>query len=171
MMTRDQKEVGNHYLRYVLSLSFILLIAGFDQDTKNTIVEKLADGRTVEVTSWFKLVLVHNPGAAFGVLAEAGAWAHYYLVSFAVLMMVLVMIWLWREVSVNIANAAALTLIGGGALGNLTDRFRHGHVIDFFVLHYESHYFPAFNVADLSITFGALTLVSSAFGIWWILRK
>ncbi len=107
----------------------------------------------------FKLTLLHNEGAAFSFLSDAGGWQRWLLVGVSVIASGALVVWI---ALLNVQEkwlAIALSLILGGAVGNLIDRFHLGYVIDFCVAHYESAYFPAFNVADSAISVGAVIMI------------
>jgi signal peptidase II len=104
----------------------------------------------------------HHVGAAFSMFATASGWQRWVFSALAVVVSVALIVWLARlERRANLL-AAALALILGGALGNVYDRLRLGYVIDFIQVHWQQHYFPAFNVADSAITVGAVLLVIDA---------
>ncbi|RZS52352.1 signal peptidase II [Sphaerotilus mobilis] len=146
-------------------LALALLIIVLDQFTKVLIVGRFAHGDSVVVTSWFNLVRVHNPGAAFSFLSDASGWQRWFFTGIGVLASGL-FIWLLRAHANQRLFALALTLLLGGAIGNVIDRMWHGHVIDFLQVHWDflagifpGGYFPAFNVADSAISGGAIALV------------
>ncbi len=103
----------------------------------------------------FKLTLLHNEGAAFSFLSDAGGWQRWVLVAISTIVSAVLVMWIARLKANEKWLALALALILGGAAGNLIDRIQFGYVVDFVVVHYESAYFPAFNVADSAITVGA----------------
>jgi signal peptidase II len=106
----------------------------------------------------------HNTGAAFSFLADAAGWQRWVFVALALLVSIVITVWLRRlDGQRQRMLAIALALIMGGALGNVVDRLRLGHVIDFVLAHWKGHYFPAFNVADACITVGAGLLLLDAF--------
>lgn len=107
----------------------------------------------------FKLTLLHNEGAAFSFLSDAGGWQRWLLVSISAIVSVALVIWIARLRANEKWLALALALILGGAAGNLIDRIQLGYVIDFVVVHYESAYFPAFNLADSAISVGAAVMI------------
>jgi signal peptidase II len=133
-----------------------------DQATKVVAAENLP-GRTITVIpGFFDLVLVHNTGAAFGFLNEAGGWQNVFFVAVAVVVSAVLVYLLGRMDRGDRITAWALSLILGGALGNLVDRLRLGYVIDFVDWYYRGWHWPAFNVADAAITIGAALLVLDA---------
>lgn len=138
-----------------------IAIVAVDQIVKVLVSGALAAGEPVRVTGFFNLVLVHNPGAAFGLLAAAGGWQRGFLLAVAAAASVWI-VWLLRRHADSTLFAAALTLILGGAIGNAIDRLHAGAVIDFFDLHAFGYHWPAFNVADAAITCGAALLIADS---------
>jgi signal peptidase II len=131
-----------------------------DQLTKWLALSHLRDGRVV--TDFFNLVLVFNKGAAFSFLADAQGWQTPLLAAFALIAAVIVSVLLVRSPGRRM-QCAGLALILGGALGNLIDRVRFGHVVDFLDFHAMGWHWPAFNVADSAITIGAALLILEGF--------
>ncbi len=130
-----------------------------DQVTKQLAYQHLGGQPAIQILPVFDLVLVFNQGAAFGFLNDAGGWQRGLFIGLAGGFSVVLLVWIWREHWRNGFLAIGLTLILGGAVGNLIDRVSAGYVIDFLLLHFRDWYFPAFNVADISITFGAIILL------------
>lgn len=139
-------------------LGLALLILILDQFTKVMVTGyfQLGDSRTV--TGFFNLVRVHNAGAAFSFLAGASGWQRWLFTGIGVAA-VLLILWMLRSHSGQRLFAFALSMILGGAIGNLVDRIAYGHVVDFLQFHYGGWYFPSFNVADSAITIGACSLI------------
>ena len=133
-----------------------------DQITKWLVLARFAPGERVELTEFMNLVLVFNKGAAFSFLADAPGWQTPLLVAFALGAAVLVSVLLVRDPSRRL-YCAGLALILGGAVGNVIDRLRFGHVVDFLDLHAGGWHWPAFNVADSAITVGAVLLILDGF--------
>jgi signal peptidase II len=133
-----------------------------DQFTKWIVLGRFAPGERLEVTAFFNLVLAFNKGAAFSFLAGAGGWQTPLLVAFALAAAVLVSVLLVRSPGRGLFRAG-LALILGGAVGNVIDRLRFGHVVDFLDLHAGGWHWPAFNVADSAITLGAALLILDGF--------
>jgi signal peptidase II len=133
-----------------------------DQLTKWIVLARFAPGERLEVTAFFNLVLAFNKGAAFSFLAGAGGWQTPLLVAFALAAAVLVSVLLVRSPGRGLF-CAGLALILGGAVGNVIDRLRFGHVVDFLDLHAGGWHWPAFNVADSAITLGAALLILDGF--------
>lgn len=132
-----------------------LLVIALDQWTKLLALQVLDYGAPQEVTGFFNLTLLYNKGAAFSFLSDAGGWQHWLFSGLAVVISLVLIVWLYRQPREARLEPLALALVLGGALGNLLDRLRLGHVVDFIQLHYRDFYWPAFNIADSAITLGA----------------
>lgn len=137
-----------------LSAIWILL----DQITKLWVQASLDVGTVVEVTGFFNLVHVLNPGAAFSFLANEPGWQKHFLSGVAVLASIIIL-FLMRSNSSKRFSMFCLAGILGGALGNLLDRQLHGAVIDFLDFYVNNYHWPAFNVADVAISVGAIGLI------------
>lgn len=151
-------------LAFIGYLAFAGVVVAIDQFTKQVAYAHLLGQPSVEILPFFRLELVFNEGAAFGFLSDAGGWQHGFLVTLAVVISLVLVIWLWRLRRQPDLLSWGLALVLGGALGNLIDRISHQYVIDFIVLHYAGWHFPAFNIADGAITLGALALIADSFG-------
>ena len=139
-----------------------LAVALIDQISKYWILRHFREYEVLNVWPVFNLTLVYNRGAAFSFLADAGGWQHYLFVGLALVVSVLLVVWLWRLPPERRLEAWGLSLVLGGALGNLVDRLVHGRVVDFLQWHWEEHYFPSFNLADSAITLGVILLLIDA---------
>ncbi len=140
----------------VLSLAII----GLDQWTKRIVIDRFAEFDSVVLLPVLEFMRLHNEGAAFSFLADASGWQRWVFVALGVGVSAGIAVWLFRLPSRGQQLlAAALSLITGGAIGNVIDRVRFGYVVDFIRVHYEQWYFPAFNVADSAITVGAALLI------------
>ena len=118
----------------------------------------------VVIPDYFSWTLLYNTGAAFSFLADAAGWQRWFFAAVAVGVSVVLVIWLKRLKPEETWLALALAMVLGGALGNLVDRVVFGHVVDFILLHWQQQwYFPAFNVADMAITGGAVLLALDMF--------
>ena len=135
------------------------LVIGLDQSSKWLAERLLAPGQPVPVLPCFNLTLLYNTGAAFSFLAQAGGWQRWFFLLLSLVISIVLVLWIGRLQHGQTLLAIALSLILGGAVGNLIDRVVHGHVIDFIDLYYERWHWPAFNVADSAITVGAILLV------------
>ena len=139
-------------------LSISALVVVVDQLTKFVVGRNFALYESLEVTPFFNLVLVHNRGAAFSFLSSAGGWQRPFFITIALVAAAWIS-WLLRKHPNETLFCFALSLILGGAVGNVIDRLIHGQVVDFLLFHQGNWYFPAFNVADSAITVGAVLLI------------
>jgi signal peptidase II len=136
----------------------ILLLVGLDQLSKLFIVNSYALGQQTTLTSWFNIVRVHNTGAAFSFLADAGGWQRWFFVGLGVAAVAMLGFLMIRHAGQRwFALSAALII--SGAIGNTIDRVTWGYVVDFIDWHAGGWHWPAFNFADSAITVGALLLV------------
>ena len=137
-------------------------IVALDQATKFLILGMLVPGQRIELAPFFNLVLAFNRGAAFSFLSDAPGWQTWLFAGFAVIAAVVVSYLILRNATRTLF-CAGLALILGGAVGNLIDRLRFGHVVDFLDFHALGWHWPAFNVADSGITVGAIVLILESF--------
>jgi signal peptidase II len=147
-------------------LLLALLIIVLDQFTKTLVVGWFEHGDVRPVTSFFNLVRAHNKGAAFSFLADAAGWQRWFFVTLGIAASGFI-VWMIRNHPTQKLFCTAVTLIMGGALGNVIDRLIHGYVVDFLQFRFRwleplfhGGYFPAFNIADSAITAGALLLIT-----------
>lgn len=143
---------------FILGATVIVLL---DQVTKAAILKKffIHESRPV-VEGFFNLVYVMNPGAAFGFLSNMSeAFRYVFFISITVLVIALIIYYIVKSQSENVLYVISLTLIFGGAVGNLIDRVRFGAVVDFLDVYIGTAHWPAFNVADSAITVGAVLMI------------
>jgi len=138
----------------------VLLVLALDQATKLWATATLDYGMPVAVLPFFNLTLVHNPGAAFSFLADAGGWQRLFFIGLSTLVSLVLVVWIWRLPRTARLLGIALVLVLGGALGNLVDRVAYGYVIDFVDLHAGGWHWPAFNIADSAISCGVILLLA-----------
>ena len=148
-----------------LWLGLALLVVVADQLTKTLVIARFALGDSLTVTSYFNLVRAHNSGAAFSFLADASGWQRWFFVGLGALASGFI-VWMLRRHPGERLFCLAISLILGGAVGNVIDRLLHGHVVDFLQFRLEvlqplfpGGYFPSFNIADSAITLGAGCLI------------
>ena len=134
------------------------IIAVADQYTKTLVLGYYQLGDVTPVTSFFNVTRLHNPGAAFSFLADAGGWQRWFFLVVSVVAVCAIVYFLAKHGQQKLF-AFALACIMGGALGNLIDRSMHGYVVDFLDFHVRGWHFPAFNIADAGITVGAVCLI------------
>jgi signal peptidase II len=144
-----------------LPLTVAVVLA--DQMVKSWIVQHFSLFERVHVLRVLDIILTYNTGAAFSFLARASGWQRWLFVLLALGVSAVLLAWLRRlHATRQGLLACGLALIAGGALGNMIDRLRYGRVVDFVHVHWQQHYFPAFNVADSAITIGAALLLLDA---------
>lgn len=144
-------------------LPIALLVIALDQLTKSWIAHHFAYGERLVLLPVLNITLRFNRGAAFSMLADASGWQRWLFTGLAAAVAIGIVVWLRRlDAHRQRLLAISLSLILAGALGNLIDRLRLGHVIDFIVVHWKDAYFPAFNVADSAITVGAILMLLDA---------
>ncbi|MEI6269640.1 MAG: signal peptidase II [Methylococcaceae bacterium] len=144
-----------------LSLFAILL----DQGTKLAIDSSMKLYQSIPILPFFKLTYVHNTGAAFSFLSEAGGWQRWFFAGLALAISCVIAVWLARLKQHETLLAVALSLVLGGAIGNLIDRLAYGYVIDFLDVYYQTWHWPAFNIADSAITLGVILMLLESFGL------
>jgi len=145
-----------------LWLSIFVIV--LDQVTKAMVYQTLPVYQSIEILPVLEFTHVHNTGAAFSFLAGASGWQRWFFIGLGLIVSVILMIWLRRiRTPEQTLLAVGLTLVLGGALGNVIDRVWLGSVIDFIHVHWDNVYFPAFNLADSAITIGAGCLLIDAF--------
>jgi signal peptidase II len=139
------------------------LIVALDQLTKWYIVNRFALFEVFPAGPFLDITRLHNEGAAFSLLATAGGWQRWFFTSLAAVIGATIIGWLYSlPARGHPWLSVGLALILGGAVGNAWDRMAHGHVVDFLHFHWNLAYFPAFNVADIAITSGAIMLIIDA---------
>ncbi len=166
MSTEDQLRARGSSLARLRPLTgriwllLSLAVIALDQWSKAWVVRHLSFHVGRPILPVLDLTLAYNTGAAFSFLANQAGWQRWLLSALALVVAVFIVAYLGRlEARRQGLLCAALALILGGALGNLIDRIRLGYVVDFISAHWHGHYFPAFNVADSSITIGAALLL------------
>lgn len=148
-----------------LWLGLALIVIVLDQITKTLIVGQFSLHESVPVTSFFNIVRAHNTGAAFSFLAGASGWQRWFFVGLGIAASLFI-VWMLRRHPEQTLFCFAVSMILGGALGNVIDRLLHGYVVDFLDFHFQflsplfpGGHFPSFNVADSAITVGAACLI------------
>lgn len=144
-------------------IALTVIAIALDQLSKAWLTARFELYETRALLPVLDITHAHNPGAAFSFLAAAGGWQRWVFTGLALLVSIVIVVWLRRLDGVRQRTMAmGLTLIMGGAVGNVIDRIRLGYVVDFIAVHWKSHYFPAFNIADSCITIGAGLLILDA---------
>ncbi len=151
------KLIINPTMARWLWLSMLVIV--LDQATKWLAAAMLDPYRPLPLVPLLNLTLMYNKGAAFGFLAGTGDWQRWFFACFAIVVSVVLVIWLLRLGPRERLMAAAISLIAGGAVGNLIDRVLTGRVVDFIDLYVGDWHWPAFNVADSAIISGVVLLL------------
>lgn len=147
-------------LRFLwITVLFLVL----DQVTKQWVMATMELYQSIPIMPFFNLTYVHNPGAAFSFLADAGGWQRYFFTILAIVVSIVLVVWLAKTPKTDKRISVAFCLILGGAIGNVVDRMLFGYVIDFLDFYYQSYHWPAFNIADSAIFVGAGLLILDAF--------
>jgi signal peptidase II len=147
-------EARAHWTRWLAVSAAVIVL---DLATKAWVSAAFTLGEAREVTPFFNLVLMHNTGAAFSFLAQAGGWQRWFFTGITIVISAAILVMLRRRHGRGVSLGLALVL--GGALGNLYDRLMLGHVVDFIQVHAAGYYWPAFNVADSAICVGVAILI------------
>ncbi len=134
------------------------LLIVLDQSSKLGFDSQLKYGERIHLLPFFDFTLLYNPGAAFSFLANETGWQRWFFTLLAIAASVFI-IWMMRKNIMHHRMMLALALILGGAIGNVIDRIAYGHVVDFLLFYWRDWYYPAFNIADICITLGAMLLI------------
>lgn len=157
--------VNNNGSKFLL---WSLLVVVLDQLTKYLIVSTIpVNSIGYRVAPFFDIIHVHNEGAAFSFLASSGGWQRYFFMLIAVTISIVLFIALLRTSKEKKWTCLAISLVIGGAIGNLIDRVCLSYVVDFLLFYIKtdsfSYYYPAFNVADIAVCCGASLLIIIGF--------
>ena len=144
-----------------LLLSLLLFVVDFA--TKAIVVANMKLYQSIEILPVFNFTYMHNYGAAFSFLSDAGGWQRWFFSGVAILISLLLTYWLKKLPAKNWVLCCAYAMVIGGAIGNLVDRLVHGYVVDFLHIYYQDWHYPAFNIADMAIVCGAGLLLLDAF--------
>ena len=155
-LTAEPFDTRRRWLAWMLLAA---ALAALDQAAKALLSFTLPLHARVEVTPWFNLVHVLNPGAAFSFLADAAGWQRYFLTTIGLIVSV-VLLWMLRRGVHDRREAIAYAGLIGGALGNVVDRLRLGAVVDYLDFYWRDWHWPAFNLADILVVGSAMLLIS-----------
>jgi len=159
----NQAEVSSGNARFIAWMVIAAAIVAADQATKWAIVEWVPLYDRVPINSFMNLTHQKNEGAAFSFLANAGGWQRWFFVVLASVVSGVIAVWIWRiRKEGQVILSMGLAFVLGGAVGNLIDRIRLGHVTDFIQVWFGNWAFPSFNVADAGISVGAALLIIDA---------
>ena len=154
-----------HNLKMLKWLALSLLAVVLDQASKWAVDSSMQLYQSIPLVPYFNLTYVRNTGAAFSFLSEAGGWQRWFFAGLAIVISIVIAVWLARLKQHETLLAVALSLVLGGAIGNLIDRLAYGYVIDFLDVYYQTWHWPAFNVADSAITLGVVLMLLESFGL------
>lgn len=149
-------------MKLSISLSIALIVLVLDLTSKYWVESALELGQSIPLTGFFNLILTYNPGAAFSFLSEQSGWQRWFLSGIAGSAALLIIYLLYKYQHEQLF-CASLSLILGGALGNLYDRITLGHVVDFLDFYIGDYHWPAFNIADSAIFIGAALMIYESF--------
>lgn len=135
------------------ALSILVIVC--DQASKYWAGVALIPYKPLPVFPMLNFTLAYNTGAAFSFLNGAGGWHRWFFASFSLIMSIVLIVWLYRTPAQSRLLCAGISLILGGAIGNLIDRAFYGYVVDFIDIYYQHHHFATFNIADSAICVGA----------------
>ena len=146
----------NNKKKYLCFVGVALLVVALDQVTKMLVLKRMPLFKPIVIIpGFFNLIHVHNPGGAFGFLAQNGsAWRHWLFLIAVVFALIMILYFHHRTPKTHPYLALGLSLIFGGAIGNFIDRLRLGEVVDFLDFYLLNHHYPTFNVADSAVTIG-----------------
>ena len=144
----------------LIIFSIIIFIIFLDLITKNYALSSLIINHSISINNFLNFTLAFNHGAAFSFLSNAGGWQRWFFIIFSVIVILIITYILVKEKN---SQYIAFSFVIGGAIGNLYDRILYGYVIDFIEFHYNSFYWPIFNIADIAISIGIILLLYSMF--------
>jgi signal peptidase II len=144
-----------HLLRY----GIVLVIVALDQITKIWADSSLAMYEQIPITGFFNITKAYNYGAAFSFLDNAGGWQRWFFTAISLVVSIVLCVWLYRMRRSERWLSLSISLILGGAIGNLIDRVWYGYVVDFIQVYWKTSYFPSFNIADAAISCGTIILL------------
>ena len=151
------KPTSARTVHFLLAILVVLL----DRWTKRLVAARIAMYSHIQIIpGFFRITHTENTGAAFSLFADSPShWKTGMLIGFSLIAMVIVSVLLWRQSQALTITGIALSLILGGAVGNLWDRVASGRVVDFLLVYVKSYQWPVFNLADSAIVVGASLLV------------
>ncbi len=144
-----------------LWLSGLILV--LDQLSKIWIDTNMSLYQSIPVFPGFSITYARNYGAAFSFLSEAGGWQRWFFTLLAGSISIAIIFWIKQLKQYETLSAISLSLILGGAIGNLIDRVIYGYVIDFLDVYYHTYHWPVFNIADSAITVGVCFMLYESF--------
>ncbi len=159
-MARESSVSGSNARSGWIWLLLSLLVIALDQWSKDIAVSTLDFQAAQAVVPGFNWFLIHNHGGAFSFLSDHAGWQRWFFLITSSAITIVLLVWLMRSAARAWAICLPLSLLIGGAIGNLIDRVRLGYVIDFIDVYYADWHWPAFNIADSAITIGIILLIA-----------
>ena len=144
----------------LIIFSIIIFTFFLDLITKNYALSSLIINHSISINNFLNFTLAFNHGAAFSFLSDAGGWQRWFFIIFSLIVILIITYILVKEKN---SKYIAFSFVIGGAIGNLYDRILYGYVIDFIEFHYNSFFWPIFNIADIAISIGIILLLYSMF--------
>ena len=162
-MTNEKEIRPTGYRSFALWTSLSVVVVILDQATKAMILRWVDLYDRIPINSFINITHQRNTGAAFSFLADASGWQRWFFIVLATLVSGYIVWWLWKiRTEGQVILSAGLSLVLGGAIGNVIDRIVLGSVVDFIQVYLGSWPFPSFNIADSAITVGAAFLIIDA---------
>ena len=156
----ENQPTRNRHIAFVVWMAFAAVVVVLDQLTKWAVIKWVPLYDRIPINSFLNITHQENAGAAWSFLADASGWQRWFLSALAVAVSSYITVWLWKlSESRQIVLSTGLSLVLGGAIGNVIDRLRLGHVIDFIQVLFGNWAFPSFNIADSAISVGAALLI------------
>lgn len=146
-------------MSHTLRFGLVALIAVLDQITKIWADTTLAMYEQIPITGFFNITKAYNYGAAFSFLDNEGGWQRWFFTLISLVVSIVLCVWLYRMKRAEKWLSLSISLILGGAIGNLIDRAWYGYVVDFIQVYWQTSYFPSFNIADAAISCGTVLLL------------
>jgi signal peptidase II len=145
----------------IIYFIIVVVVVALDRWTKQLAAQRIRLYSHIQVIPGFlRLTHTENTGAAFSLFADSTApWKTGLLIAFSVIALIVVSVLLWKNHYAHVATGVGLSLIMGGALGNLWDRLARGRVVDFILVYVKQYQWPVFNLADSAIVVGAGLLI------------
>jgi len=158
-MERESNGASLKPMPLFIRYGIVVVVVVLDQITKIWADRSLALYEQIQITGFFNITKAYNYGAAFSFLDNEGGWQRWFFTAISFIVSVVLTVWLYRMTIREKWLSISISLILGGAIGNLIDRAWYGYVVDFIQVHWNGSYFPSFNIADAAISCGTVVLL------------
>jgi len=158
-MEREKNGTSPKLMPLKIRYGIVFIIVVLDQITKIWADRSLALYEQIQITGFFNITKAYNYGAAFSFLDHEGGWQRWFFTTISLVVSIVLSVWLYRMSMKEKWLSISISLILGGAIGNLIDRAWYGYVVDFIQVHWNGSYFPSFNIADAAISCGTVVLI------------